>query len=105
MKLKTDALLSDCALHMQQEVRLYDFCSEFFVSDHEYCTFFMLVVVVVVVLVAAAATMLSNNISLQVTWDWEQLHLQHFLLEHKFYSFWHYKVTIGGTALHPCNYF
>ena len=70
--------------------------------------FFMLVVVVVAVVVlvaAAAATMLSNKISLQVTWDWEQLHLQHFFLEHKFYFFWHYKATVGGTALHPCNYF
>jgi len=69
--------------------------------------FFKLVVVVVaaVVLVAAAATMLSNKISLQVTWDREQLHLQRIFLEHKFYSFWHYKVTVGGTALHTCNYF
>jgi len=60
---------------------------------------------VVVVLVAAAATMLSNKISLQVTCDREQLHLQHFFSEHEFYSFLHYKVTTGGTALHPCNYF
>jgi hypothetical protein len=71
--------------------------------------FFMLVVVVVLVavavLVAAGATMMRNKMSLHVSRDWEQLHLQHFFLEHKFYSFWHYKFTVGGTALHPCNYF
>jgi hypothetical protein len=57
------------------------------------------------VLVAAAATMTSNKISLHASWDQEQLHLKHFLLEHKSSSFWHYKVTVGGTALHPYNYF
>jgi hypothetical protein len=41
----------------------------------------------VVVVVAAAATMISNKISLHVSWDREQLHLQHFLLEHKSSSF------------------
>jgi hypothetical protein len=56
-------------------------------------------------LVEAAATMLSNKISLHVSRDQEQLHLQNFVLEHKSYSFWLYKFTVGGTALHPCNYF
>lgn len=59
----------------------------------------------VVELVEAAATMLSNKISLHVSRDQEQLHLQNFVLEHKSYSFWLYKFTVGGTALHPCNYF
>lgn len=68
-------------------------------------TFGLVVVVVVVtvvavaVLVAAAATMMSNKISLQGTRDQEQLHLLHSSLEHKSYSFWHYKVTV--VTFHP----
>jgi len=99
-------------LHIQQDVRLYDFCSEFFLSDREYCTFYVGGgggggggggSWVMVLVAAAAATMISNKISLHVSWD-QELHLQHFLLEHKSSSFWHYKVT-GGTVLHPYNYF
>lgn len=57
-----------------------------------------------IVLVAAAATMISNKISLHISWD-QELHLQHFLLEHKSSSFWYYKVTVLGTTLRPYNYF
>ena len=94
---------------MLQEIRLYDFCSEF-LFDIIYFWFGggggggggrVVTVVAVAVLVAAAATMMSNEISLQGTRDQEHHHLLHSFLEHKSYSFWHYKVTVGGTAFHP----